>query len=78
VQAEFVEARRFQCGYCTPGQICSAVAASERLSGDTLSAATFDPILGARARATIAISDASQERMSGNSAAAVVSNIVAP
>jgi len=26
MQAAFVEQDGFQCGYCTPGQICSAVA----------------------------------------------------
>src|ERR671918_492185 len=29
VQAAFVEHDAFQCGYCTPGQICSAVGAIE-------------------------------------------------
>jgi xanthine dehydrogenase YagT iron-sulfur-binding subunit len=29
VQAAFLEHDGYQCGYCTPGQICSAVAAIE-------------------------------------------------
>jgi xanthine dehydrogenase YagT iron-sulfur-binding subunit len=29
MQAAFVEHDAFQCGYCTPGQICSAVALVE-------------------------------------------------
>jgi xanthine dehydrogenase YagT iron-sulfur-binding subunit len=31
LQAAFVEHDGFQCGYCTPGQICSAVAMAEEL-----------------------------------------------
>jgi len=68
MQAAFVERDAFQCGYCTPGQICSAVAAVGEMRAGTLSAATFDAAApGARAPRTIAISDAEiRERMSGN------------
>jgi xanthine dehydrogenase YagT iron-sulfur-binding subunit len=31
LQAAFVEHDGFQCGYCTPGQICSAVAMADEL-----------------------------------------------
>src|ERR1700754_3149545 len=31
LQAAFVEHDGFQCGYCTPGQICSAIAMSNEL-----------------------------------------------
>ncbi|MDQ6640332.1 MAG: 2Fe-2S iron-sulfur cluster-binding protein [Pseudomonadota bacterium] len=68
MQAAFIAADAFQCGYCTPGQICSAVALVGELKANTLSAATFEaaaPASGA-ARA-IAVSDAEvRERMSGN------------
>src|SRR5450432_3291165 len=42
MQAAFIERDAFQCGYCTPGQICSAVAAVAELKAGALSAATFD------------------------------------
>jgi xanthine dehydrogenase YagT iron-sulfur-binding subunit len=50
LQAAFVEHDAFQCGYCTPGQICSAVGMLEeaRAEGVTLDAAEV------------------RERMSGN------------
>ena len=31
MQAAFIEHDGFQCGYCTPGQICSAVALLDEL-----------------------------------------------
>ena len=67
MQAAFVARDAFQCGYCTPGQICSAVALVDELKAGALSAATFDAAPSAAGRRTIAISDAEiRERMSGN------------
>jgi xanthine dehydrogenase YagT iron-sulfur-binding subunit len=68
VQAAFIAKDAFQCGYCTPGQICSTVALLNELKAGTLSAATFDALpAGAQAPRTIVISDAEiRERMSGN------------
>jgi xanthine dehydrogenase YagT iron-sulfur-binding subunit len=80
MQAAFIGRDAFQCGYCTPGQICSAVAAVGELKAGTLSAATFDAAEpGARVASTIAISDAEiRERMSGNLCrCGAYSNIVA-
>ncbi|MEA2281737.1 MAG: xanthine dehydrogenase YagT iron-sulfur-binding subunit [Solirubrobacteraceae bacterium] len=61
VQAAFVEHDAFQCGYCTPGQICSAVGAIDEARAGWPSAVTEDltaPVeLGA---------DEIRERMSGN------------
>ncbi len=37
MQAAFVEHDAFQCGYCTPGQICSAVGLLEEQAGKQLS-----------------------------------------
>jgi len=66
MQAAFVARDAFQCGYCTPGQICSAVALVDELKAGALSAASFGAGPAA-ARRTIAISDAEiRERMSGN------------
>jgi xanthine dehydrogenase YagT iron-sulfur-binding subunit len=63
VQAAFVEHDGFQCGYCTPGQICSAVALLREAREDTISAATSD----VRRRGPFALDDAEiRERMSGN------------
>ncbi len=67
VQAAFLAHDAFQCGYCTPGQICSAVALVGELKAQALSAATFDAVPTGAAPRTIAISDAEiRERMSGN------------
>ena len=61
VQAAFVEHDAFQCGYCTPGQICSAVGAIEEARAGWPSAVTEDltaePSLDEREI---------RERMSGN------------
>jgi xanthine dehydrogenase YagT iron-sulfur-binding subunit len=62
LQDAFIEHDGFQCGYCTPGQICSAAGmlSEARLGMPSYVTAT----LGAR---TIELSDAEiRERMSGN------------
>jgi xanthine dehydrogenase YagT iron-sulfur-binding subunit len=62
MQAAFVEHDGFQCGYCTPGQICSAVAMLEEVKAGWPSHATADV-----ASSDIDLTDAEiRERMSGN------------
>jgi xanthine dehydrogenase YagT iron-sulfur-binding subunit len=61
MQAAFIKHDGFQCGYCTPGQICSAVAVLEEIEADIPSHVTAD--LTVRA----AVTDIElRERMSGN------------
>src|SRR4051812_665609 len=61
MQAAFVKHDGFQCGYCTPGQICSAVAMLGEVKAGVPSHATAD--LTARPEPTPA---EFRERMSGN------------
>lgn len=62
LQAAFVEHDGFQCGYCTPGQICSAVAMLRELKDGLPSAVTEN-----MAASTIELSESEiKERMSGN------------
>jgi xanthine dehydrogenase YagT iron-sulfur-binding subunit len=62
LQAAFVERDGFQCGYCTPGQICSAVGMLAEMDAGWPSHATADVTAP-----TITLSDAEiRERMSGN------------
>jgi xanthine dehydrogenase YagT iron-sulfur-binding subunit len=42
VQEAFLEHDGFQCGYCTPGQICSAVALLKEHKHNTLSTVSFE------------------------------------
>ncbi len=61
LQAAFIEHDAFQCGYCTPGQICSATACIDELRAGTASAVSTD------VRKAPAMSDDEiRERMSGN------------
>jgi xanthine dehydrogenase YagT iron-sulfur-binding subunit len=62
MQAAFLELDAFQCGYCTPGQICSAVALIAELKAGDASAVTPD----VRARQVALTDDEIRERMSGN------------
>ena len=61
MQAAFVKHDGFQCGYCTPGQICSAVAVLEEVRAGIPSHVTAD--LTAKPALS---SDEIRERMSGN------------
>jgi xanthine dehydrogenase YagT iron-sulfur-binding subunit len=62
VQAAFIEQDGFQCGYCTPGQICSAVGMIREFQDGMPSAVTKD-VSGAAGT----LSDEEiKERMSGN------------
>ena len=63
VQAAFVEQDAFQCGYCTPGQVCSAVALLAEAAAGAASAVSAD----VRKLGPAALSDDEvRERMSGN------------
>ena len=63
VQAAFIKHDGFQCGYCTPGQICSVVAMLDEAKRGTVSHVTSD----VRATGKVELSDAEiRERMSGN------------
>jgi xanthine dehydrogenase YagT iron-sulfur-binding subunit len=62
LQRAFIEHDGFQCGYCTPGQICSAKGMMDELERGVPSAVTAD--LDAE---TISVDrDELRERMSGN------------
>ena len=61
VQRAFVEHDGFQCGYCTPGQICSAVGMLAEVEAGWPSHAT-----AAVAEAPALDRDEIRERMSGN------------
>jgi xanthine dehydrogenase YagT iron-sulfur-binding subunit len=64
VQAAFIKNDGFQCGFCTPGQICSAVALMQEAKNGEASYVTPDVRQKARA---IKLSDEEiRERMSGN------------
>ena len=62
LQTAFIEHDAFQCGYCTPGQICSAVGMIAEARDGWPSAVTADLATGA-----VVLDDAEiRERMSGN------------
>jgi xanthine dehydrogenase YagT iron-sulfur-binding subunit len=61
MQAAFVKHDGYQCGYCTPGQICSAVAMLEEIQAGIPSHASAD--ITAQPQPTVV---EFRERMSGN------------
>jgi xanthine dehydrogenase YagT iron-sulfur-binding subunit len=61
MQAAFVKHDGYQCGYCTPGQICSSVAVLDEIKAGIPSHVTAD--LNAQLQVTV---DEIRERMSGN------------
>ncbi len=64
VQQAFLDLDGFQCGYCTPGQICSAVAVIEEHAAGWPSAVTGD--VRPEAGVPPLTADEIRERMSGN------------
>ncbi|HZG51597.1 MAG TPA: 2Fe-2S iron-sulfur cluster-binding protein [Pyrinomonadaceae bacterium] len=62
VQAAFIKYDGFQCGYCTPGQLCSAIGMLEEARRGEVSHVTAD-VTAAGTRLT---NDEIRERMSGN------------
>ena len=61
MQAAFIRHDGYQCGYCTPGQICSAVAVLEEIRRGTPSHVQTDLLAAPQATAA-----EFRERMSGN------------
>ena len=61
MQAAFVKHDCYQCGYCTPGQICSAVAVLDEIRAGIPSHVTAD-LMGAMEPTNMEM----RERMSGN------------
>ena len=63
VQAAFLEHDGYQCGYCTPGQICSAAALLEEHKRGEISQVSFETGHTTRPELT---DEEIRERMSGN------------
>jgi xanthine dehydrogenase YagT iron-sulfur-binding subunit len=63
VQRSFLEHDGFQCGYCTPGQICSATALQDEIKRGELSTVSFES--GQTTKPAISAHEI-RERMSGN------------
>ena len=63
VQAAFLEHDGYQCGYCTPGQICSAAALIQEQKRGELSQVSFETGHTSKPQLT---DDEIRERMSGN------------
>ena len=61
MQAAFIKHDGYQCGYCTPGQICSAVAVLDEIKAGIPSHVSAD----LTARPPLTVSEL-RERMSGN------------
>ena len=62
LQKSFIQHDGFQCGYCTPGQICSAVAMADEIKRGSPSHVTAD-LINVHIALTL---DEIRERMSGN------------
>ena len=63
MQAAFLEHDAFQCGYCTPGQICSATALLEEMKQGQASVVSFEDCTQDAPKLT---DHEIRERMSGN------------
>ncbi len=65
MQQAFIDRDAFQCGYCTPGQICSAVAMLDEADAGWPSAVTAPDVTTFHGRRGLD-ADEVRERMSGN------------
>jgi xanthine dehydrogenase YagT iron-sulfur-binding subunit len=65
VQQAFVDHDGLQCGYCTPGQVCSAVGMLEEVAAGAPSHVTEDLEAGINGQVVLT-DDEIRERMSGN------------
>ncbi|MGO8968725.1 MAG: (2Fe-2S)-binding protein, partial [Myxococcaceae bacterium] len=63
MQVAFLEHDGLQCGYCTPGQICSAVALLDEHERGDLSVVSFERVHNGHVELT---DEEIRERMSGN------------
>ncbi len=66
VQAAFLEHDGFQCGYCTPGQICSATGLLDEAKKGQLSQVSWETGRAKAGAAMELVDDEIRERMSGN------------
>ncbi len=64
LQTAFIKHDGFQCGFCTPGQICSAIALMQEAKNGELSYVTAD--VRQQPRAVTLSDEEIKERMSGN------------
>jgi len=64
IQDAFIKYDAFQCGYCTPGQICSAVALLDEAKQGEVSHVSEN--VSAKSRSMTLSDDEIRERMSGN------------
>jgi xanthine dehydrogenase YagT iron-sulfur-binding subunit len=64
MQTAFIKHDGFQCGYCTPGQLCSAVALLQEAKNGEISHVTDN--VSASARNLKLTDEEISERMSGN------------
>ncbi|MCY0929019.1 2Fe-2S iron-sulfur cluster-binding protein [Streptomyces sp. H27-H1] len=65
LQRAFLERDAFQCGYCTPGQLCSAVGVLREASSGEPSCVT-DPAAAERGGPVVLSAEEIRERLSGN------------
>ncbi|MEU9305431.1 2Fe-2S iron-sulfur cluster-binding protein [Streptomyces sp. NPDC048269] len=66
LQRAFIDRDAFQCGFCTPGQLCSAVAAIEEAASGHPSHVTPAETLAEPGRPVTLTAEEIRERLSGN------------
>ncbi|MFD5143080.1 2Fe-2S iron-sulfur cluster-binding protein [Streptomyces sp. NPDC058401] len=66
LQQAFIDHDAFQCGYCTPGQLCSAVGALREAAAGHPSHVTRAAIAADTSRPAVLTAEEVRERLSGN------------